>query len=1305
MKRNKISKKIVYSVLSLGFLGSTGLALSNVTKTSDNFYSQKVSSSLNANDVASPKVANGSSVNIPPLNQTSNGDVDFSTPRQYSAFNSDNTKYAILNSSDTSTTSGTSSSFDQMTLYDMSNGSVKWTKKVSDLNDTAIVTKTNLTSGKFLAITYLQGFGSRKDMILTLVSANSKLYLTGLDLSNGNQNFIFEIQNSAVNKQTSQSNTQYFVFVNNFIDANIQIVKIDYSSTQQVPSTQPSLKLSFANIVGINHQRAINFTETTISNNIMSTMFQSKDYVVSSYYRDSYNNYFVFQQNIKNNINSQAHDNFAILLKVGKNQTANDITTSNFMSLSITAEQAKLFSNSNKPLVVNIQQYNENENFIIFSQDESGISKNDSNSQNKQTYLIGKYSNNNFGNSTSINFSSIESQYDGNIVSMTPLYSNQGDISGFLALNNKNKALRFSNDFTTVQLYHDLSKVGGTSTNGNKFYNIFTRFGDPNWYAQESNGEFYQFSAANYIGKLSDSSTSRDEIIAGFTFKEQEKVPTSITFKNVNDTNFDSYISTYAKEFLNIESFDPVFGDPIISAKNITKEKIGDTNNYYVTIGFYQTLRNTGRVNGTNDVLLGYQTYIFTNSPSTVSIKDKSQIPTSITQKKPSDVTKDEVEQILNISNCGDYELGLQPNDAFGTLTVNITSKYVWIAGELKVDYRQSITIGSPESPYFMIDLLNGLSSNVEFVTDKYLDNHAELKSALQIRYGTMLPSEVSATQILSDFVILGDAFFDGRLINQGIITPPSAENVQLTPADNEGYLYVTVTIPKVGEKRNLTYSFKTAEIFRKSATASQNAFIIFKDNETVLDQEIVVSNQTYKLQSYLPSNISSQLQTEKTWLLYFANISNYILNMIYTEDPNPDASLYVNANDGLGQLTVGIKFNKPVDGLNGNIFEKTFTGFTSQGATGQPAPNNFPTFQWGKIDNNAFNGKTPSDITVATIEGLSSSLFEGNGTTNSLKRDIIVTPLNASAAVLVEVTYYNWWEERQIEGENRAILLPKKSFTTILTNGLRSAKESINTIVWKSFDELDANITSSTANNAIATISASAATDLEKLKQVANVSQALEKELSKEESNLAISITANNALGYIEIFARFDINGEAQSFGTKISGFSLESSNYIVTLANTTDKKVDELKTKLPSELTDEEIGSLINVQLGNNLTKKITTNFDDLKGTLTVTIQLFDTSTGIAVEATPAVTRTYYGFKTNVPEYKGTNYVIVSVSIVLPIVILLTPILYIVLYKNKKDIKKFSKVLDKRLSQHNKRKKVVDVNKIEDLLLIEKD
>lgn len=1160
----------------------------------------------------------------------------------------------------------------------------------------------NNSNEQILAINYLQGSLGRKDLLLVLTKTTSptnQLKLNFIDWNSQDNNNSVSKTINVTNSITSPNLEDYFISVNNFIDVEIEIIGLskDSNNTWSFGSLQ---------INSASGESGLNLNLSTLGPDLSSKFFSSDIKVIDFYSYQNSNFIFLAKPSFTNK--NEVIDNFGLLIKVDKGTST--INKNNLSNLPLNT--SLFFSNKQGGTGTT---YNIESNITPLGK-ESKITLSIKNGQqtSESTNILNLIvDNENISSLKTQQFISINNQAKNlDLKETVPLYGENNQIIGYISLfkngtPSNSKIIYFSNDFTSSEIYYDSSN---STPKSNDFQKIITRKNDRNWYGLDNNGKIHQFSGKNYIGELTNSSSSREEIIASISFKNEFELNSLLRVQKATDSNsLTTFLNAYAKDFINVESYDSAFGEPIFSVEVKSINEISGSQNKNVLLEFSQHLRtnNNGNINQSNkEVILGVRLYEFVNDNVQINIKDKTNVPYSITSKLPSEVTKEDLKWLVDVKNGLDYKVSLDPNDIFGTLTLNFTFPHVWVNGKLVQNYKHSITIGSPENPYFKIDILNGLSGKVDLVTDDYLSDDTTLKNELSIKYNSTLPSQVTPKDILSDFLKFGSAFSDMQLLNQGLIEKPTEDDVSIVPVDTEGYAFVNVTIPKIADRTNVLFSFKTAKVFDISLTSHQNSFILFKDNKKVLETEIQISsNQIEKLGSYLPSTIATQIQTDAKWLLYFTDISYYILNMIYGNDKK--AELLVEINDGLGQITISIVFTDQIPGMDGKSFSKTFTGFATQGSSGAPSQeSSYPTFNWGEIDSNTFNGKIPSDITVQTIQEISSQLFVMNGPANGLKNTINVTPLSASGAVQVDITFHDWWEKRKLDDTATAVpvLLKEKKFSTILTHGLRSSKESIDTIVWKSYEELDASIKASTAENALLTIESSGSDSLSKLLQVANVSQSLQNEVQKEGNKLDLSITANNDLGTLSVYALFRINGTTQSFGTTISGFTLQSTNYSVSLASNTSTTVEKLREFLPSELSDEQIGSLITVDIGKDLTKKVETNFDDMKGTLNVRVSLLSKN-GNGNSATPTIERTYTGFKTNIPKYKGTNFLIVGLSIIIPILLLLPPILLIVFYFNRRDVKKFNKLLESRLSEQMKKKKVKEINSIEDLLTLDKD
>lgn len=1341
----KSIKRKIYSLALVAGLSSTlsiigvGSFVLSSNSLKENSVMQS-STSLNSDtksSVDSQDTAKIDDTYLLPFNQTRNNStssVSMDSPVQYMAFNSDKSSYALLTSSDsaykTTTETKPSKKFDYLTNYKTSPNNSNQTKNWAiSANSITLDSSENSNSkdsnkaNEFLAVSYFKTIS--QEFYLAVVSDSSNnYYLVKLNSTNGTKVSSIKLNTTSVKEGNSPSTgSKFFIDVTSSLYSKFNIYKVDTTST--------NLSISLYNF-SLDTNQLVNPTSLNISAELLASYFYSStatasfsSKLVNVYFDNSYD-YFVFQQST---LTSTALNNYVTVLRINRNNPQSTITSQQLHSFSLTTNNFNDLSSSSgtkdssspSNVSVSIAGNDSNRTFIISS---SSSSK----------YLFSTLTNEIFNSTSASLFSSMTSISNAFIISIYNLYrtsenANSENTLGYIALLSDNKAIEISADFSSISLLYDFEKLNSSGTDSKLIFNIFTIPGDGNWYAQMTDGSIIQFNGTNLIGQLGSSSIlSRSEFVAKTSILSESEVPSTVLFQKVTDsdssstasTTFTNYINSNISNFLETSSYDTAFGEPSYKA-NIDSVNKNSNDNYTVSISFYQNLRKlssgTVQKNSSTQVYIGTQQYTFTNANLNVSQKDKNNVSASITNLLPSQVTEDQVLDILTIKNAGNYLMTLDPNDTKGTLTVKLKCDAVWVNGVLNYNYTYTTTIGSSESPFFMVDVFNGLSSSVDLVNESYLDSptNSALKTKLTNKYSGTLPTSVTAQNIIDDFIVFGDAFSNNQLLNSNIIQKPSVNNVQLFPSDAQGYIYVIVTIPKIGSKTNVVYSFSTPSIFKKNFTTNEEIYFNFLNNSEVLEKEYKASEtatSSTKLNAMLPSTIVGLINSNKTFLFNFINMSGYMFNLIANTDINNGNAVTLNTipSDSLGTLQIIIKINQAIDGLNSE-YSYTFTGFTTSNANQSGAPSTMPTFSWGTIDINAFSGKKPTDITASILENDFSTLFSYNNTSTQLSKSISVTPMNASGAILVTITFYDWWETQTVNGVTANVKVPEKTFSTVLKNGLLSVPDSVDSIIWKSFSELtiaNAAYTNSTASNALTLINSAASTDYDKLKVIANLSTSfqtnLQQAIAENSGAFSLSLTADDTTGTLSAYASATINGTTYNFSNVLSGFDLSGADYSVSLASETSDAITSLKDTLPSNLTDEQIGSLITINLGNGLKKKVTTSYDDIKGTLTVTISLYkDSDSTTAVASTQ---RTYSGFLTEDIHYAGTNFILIGASVIIPIILLLSPIIYIYLFKNKRDVKKLSKVLDKRIEQNIKNKnKNVDVNSVEDLLKLDSD
>lgn len=1334
-------KRKIYSIAIIASLSSTFslvggfFVLMQSKSTTSNAISQ-VSNSLNS-ETSSATTSTDSY--LLPFNQTinNNNNVNFDSPVQYIAFNSDNSSYALLTSSDntyksfatvsnSANTTTQTVGFDTLTNYKVSDvtdsSKTNWVKKASELklNNAGEDTTNN---NKFLAVSYMKNISS--EYYLAIVNSNSKKYLVELKASDGSEVKSFELTSSsskATESSESNNTSKFYIDVYSSLNSKFNVYEVNTNSSLTLnlysfssTSSSDSVNSISSSLININSDLIKNY----FYKNQTESSFSSK--LINTYYDNSYV-YFVFQ-NSSSTITG-AINNFITVLRINRNSPENNITSQQLHSFNLTEDNVKSLQssttkdNSATNVSVSVAGNGSSRTMIISSSSSSN-------------YLFSTLTNDIFNSSTASTFSVLKSPESAFIVSVYSLYSTSENSSspntqGYVALLSNNKAIEISSDFSSSSLLYDFKKLNANNGDSKQIFNIFTIPGNANWYAQMTDGSIIQFNGSNLIGQLgSNSILNRTEFLAKTSILSESQIPSTVLFQKVTDDNtsasttFKTYINSNITSFLKTDSSDTAFGSPLYSAEvsNVTKNS---SNNYSVSISFYQELREikSGNIDSNNKtkVYIGTQQYTFVNSNLEVTVKKKANVSASITNLLPSKVTKEQVLEILSIENAGNYIMSLDPNDSEGTLTVKIKCDAAWVNGSLQYNYTYTTTIGTKDEPFFMVDLFNGLSSSIDLVTQNYIDdtNNATLKTKLTNKYSGTLPTDVTAQNIIDDFMIFGSAFSNNQLISSGIISKPTANNVQLYPSDSGGYLYVVVTIPKIGASTNVTYAFTTPSIFKKNFTTNEEIYFNFLDNSQVLDTSYKPSDTaatSTKLREMLPSTIVGLINLNKSFLFYFINMSSYVYNLISNTDTNNQdvVTLTTAPSDALGTLQITIKINQAIEGLNSE-YSYTFTGFATSNSNQSGAPSVMPTFSWGSIDPNAFNGKKPSEITSTMLENDYSSLFNYNTTANQLSKKITVTPMNASGYILVTITFYDWWMEQNVDGVKSNVKVPEKTFSTFLKNGLISVPDSVDSVIWRSFSELNtlnAAYTNSTASNALTLINSAASTDYDKLNILANMSDSfkssLQQAIAENAGALSLSLTADDSTGTLSAYATVTIDGTTYNLSNVLSGFDLVGSDYSVSLASETSDVVTSLKTTVPSNLTDEQIGSLITINLGNSLRKKVTSSYDDIKGTLTITVSLYKDGDNTPVASTQ---KTYSGFATADIHYTGTNFILIGAAIIIPIILLLSPILYIYLFKNKRDVKKLSKVLDKRIDQNIRNKnKNVEVNSVADLLKLDSD
>lgn len=1277
MAKARIFKRLLLvSILTAGLsVGGFSIANSfdNTSSTSKNILHANSSSNLQATSSASSVLGQ--------YDSDSSNNFNPSFPEQYSTMDTAGDSYAII------TKANSTANFDQVTRYSLSGnnaGSAVWT--VTSTEFTAVSGTISLQS-----VLYVDGGVSGDPLLYVLVQNGTNSYLFSIDWQTGG---------NVTLEQTFTGKIYNIMYLQSSLTESIMLFNGDAVGGSNPTSDKVLSYEIYTKASGTSGSSSVVQGSVDLSSAILSQYFSQ---TIQSKLVDSFDttNYYYFVYQLVSFTNATAN-NYATVFRVAKNDLNTNgktiyVNSSNISSLSLTATGTnQVFTDDTLVAVKAVKK--DNSNFALFLSQQSA---NGATTTSKAE--VATFSESTLATPSTFTVNVYDLPIAGRISLIRPYYNN-GSITGFLALDSTGKYIIML-DPTTLQ------PSASVYYTGTDICNIVTNSQYSTWFFQVQNGQISELSGNTLIfGNLTSSVGAQlNEFAASVTVKNESEISSSVLHKKVGtsasnvDSSFSSYLNSANSylDFLTVTNSDVRFGSPQITGTvtNITQD--GSSNNYWVTIDFEQQLR-TKSTNGTisnngNKITIATAYLEFTNANASVTANSRDNVPASITSKVPSAVTDDDIRNYLvNAQNVGDYTIIKTANDSQGTLNVQIVASNVWVNGSLVASQTYNLTFGTASNPFFQVDLLGGLDGSVTGATTDYLNSNPDLENQLNIKYGTMLPSEITPSQVLSDFIILGDAFSDRLLLSQGIVVPPTADNVSLVPDDADGTIFVTVTIPRIGNQQNVVYSFETAAIFSKDVASNQNVYLAFKTNDEVLDYTPpVTAGVSNPYSSYSPSSLASLINTTDVQqqisnLKVFVNASNFVFNMLNETDSSGQKLLSVSAvpDDVNGYLTITFNFLNPLPGATSNQLSQMYTGFATKGSVS----GSVSTFSWGKISNTAFSGKDPTEVTVNDLT--TAGLFVYGGSAAGLSKTITLTPLNNSGALIVSITFNNWIQQNTTGGSSSLVTIPQKTFTTVIKNGLTATNTTVNMIVWKSYDELLQSYKNLTASNAVTTIN-NLSTNLAKLEAIANVSTELEKQLTASSDALELVLEANDSLGQISATARISLNGTVQTFTTTISGFSLVDPSYSVYLANTDSSVVNALRSKLPSEITDQDVGKLITLST-NNLSSVVTKNFNDIDGTLTVSVSILDNSGNIIA----STSRTYSGFATNVPQYQGTDWVVVVLSVLIPAILLLIPILIIVFYYNRKDKIRFSKKLDKRLSEVSGKKKNKNVKHIRDLL-----
>ncbi|MDE5553234.1 MAG: hypothetical protein K2I67_01660, partial [Malacoplasma sp.] len=301
-----------------------------------------------------------------------------------------------------------------------------------------------------------------------------------------------------------------------------------------------------------------------------------------------------------------------------------------------------------------------------------------------------------------------------------------------------------------------------------------------------------------------------------------------------------------------------------------------------------------------------------------------------------------------------------------------------------------------------------------------------------------------------------------------------------------------------------------------------------------------------------------------------------------------------------------------------------------------------------------------------------------------NMNYSITLTPSNSTGTLGVAITFDNWVETQG----STTTQIPKKTFSATLKGFVKTGTQN-NMLVWKSIDSISSQLTSNTPSNVISALANQS--NLTLLQNFANISYDLLTKLN--DNNVSVYLVPDNQTGSLKISATLSVDGAVQSFSTTVSGFksssSLDPNVVIVPDSQTNASLLASIKEKIPSEVTIADLISLYSLSNYDSSSWKlsITLEPDDATGILTVSYK-FDSLLSPGYSTTPQ-TITYSGLKTYIPDDAGTNWIIVAVSIIVPLIVFITPIFIFGYVQTRKDMKKIARRLDRRLEEERKKEK----------------
>ena len=987
------------------------------------------------------------------------------------------TKFNLVNTLNTGQSGGLASAA----------GSIDWVVKTSDLvkaakgngGGTQSVAPTSLNTLNIKSLLYSPGGnGAGKSLFVLTKGNDSKFYLfriqwenqtlTGQvemkggsyelvkvlsNVTNGQQDYNFMVLESSSTHTMQIMNVPDINYNNSGVGTSTNSVSMSFVSLSQTDFSNPQANPTVT--------KTITIDSTVLSNEAFAS---NKKYKPIITVRDGATVYLTYQAE---DYSSDTKDKFLSIIKIdGVNTGSNTITVSNrnnATTFKLNDTNNPQFLNDKQLSGINIIQNSSTsyELFYTFKKNSGSISPIPS--------KIGSLSLN-LSNAFNLNERNIDLfdylYSNSKLYSIQKLYkANEDAIDGYVLLDEQNRVVQLDASKKNPKLLYDFE----TSTiKLGKIYNLVTRRTNPSWFAQMEDGTFAQFLGSTLIGQWDKLSSSVNrELPASVSIKSNSEVPQSVLYQEVlnSDGNYTSSFETYLKsstayrDFLNINFIDPrITTNPDIvieypEANTLMSQKPNRI--YTIELTFKQKLRNVnidGSINSTDtkEIVIGKQQYTFNNAETSVAFAEKQEdgqdgllnfeVPTYIRNKKPSEVTADEVKKyLIQTTNITNPIVSFTPHDQNGSMDISVTIPIAWTKeGETytkRENWTFSGTLGSELVPFFRVDKY-GEQGSVKVVDTNY-DKTSTKYENLSVKYSDKVASSVSKKEILDDFVIYGSAFNNEQ--NEDLIKA-TEDNVQLTPNDADGTILVDLTVPQIGTQENVRFVFTTPSFFLKNASANRPIFFSFKPNEQALNTTLnsdTPSRDTNTIRGQKPSMIASILNGDvaesKIHLLsYFADFSSFFNDYIRQNFQVVKA----NGNDTLGTLDISIDVSGAnISGFNNKTIQITYSGFSGSSLTGQLVD----TFSFGETISGASN-MFATDVTQNQLETLGVLNYGVNSATKD-KATVTLTPSRSSGTLEVSVSFKNYIENTN---SKMTTVYPTKTFTRIY-GGFKTSKNPVN--------------------------------------------------------------------------------------------------------------------------------------------------------------------------------------------------------------------------------------------------------------------